>query len=104
MNQNGTNIKEFSAPAADGKMSQSVSIAGTFESFEWTTPEGIKSAGMELDPRGSDVGLENPYNNGGGGSGSYPSFSDATNYSRCAWKWLAVPCEIQARFIASNGY
>ena len=45
VNQNGTNIKEFSAPAADGKMSQPVNIAGTFESFEWTAPVRVDGTG-----------------------------------------------------------
>ena len=58
----------------------------------------------ELDPRGSDVGLENPYNNGGGGGGSYPSFSDATNSGRCVWEGLALPCEKASRLAGSAGY
>ena len=73
------------------------------KALEWSAPEGIKDYNLEnpamLDPRGADVGFENPYNQqGGDGGANYPSFGDPTNAARCSWEGSMIPCGMADRF------
>lgn len=66
----------------------------------WSAPEGIRTygqAGTELDTRGADVGMENPYNTGDGSTGYPGSGGDPLNPHGCAAGGMSEPCDPEAR-------
>jgi hypothetical protein len=60
------------------------SIAGIFENFLWSAPDGIKQNGMEMDAQGADIEEINPYIKGEEAAAPYPLFDDSTNHARRA--------------------
>lgn len=50
-------------------------------SGEWGTSSSGTGRAVELDPLGDDVGMDNPYLEGGDGLGGYPAHGDPTDMS-----------------------
>ena len=96
--------KKFISSANGVKMSY-LSWA-TFWDFEWLSPEGTTMYGMfgttasqEFDARGGALGIENPYQ-GGGGYGGGSGYGDAQHYARCEWGGLEISCGMADRLWA----
>ena len=94
---NSNTQHEFIAPVNGVELYYS-DVLGT--KINWTAPDGVRTFGQdeaELDTRGADVGMENPYNTSDGSTGYPATGGDPTNYGRCAEGGEPVPCDMEAR-------
>jgi hypothetical protein len=57
--------------------------------------------GKEFSPIGDDVGVDNPYLDGGSGSGGYPAYGDPSTF-RCAWDSVEINCSSLNKFYISK--
>jgi YD repeat-containing protein len=96
--------KKFIVPVVGGKLTYT-NIVNYSENvvFSRTSPEGLlgyegDSPVSNYDPRGADVGIDDPGSTGGFVDGSYPRGNDPAAWDRCAEGGVPTSCDKQAKF------
>jgi hypothetical protein len=89
--------KMFIAPVLGGKLT----FTNIVNYLETTLYAREEPEGFEYDTRGAIVAdeFEVP-----GGPNSYPNLPDPSQYSRCIWEGLPMPCDQVGKMLNSRGY